>query len=220
MLRPEEHLARIDPVLRPLIERIGPCRLRVERSQEPWRALVKAITSQQIHIKVAARILERLSAVIPEKTFPDPEDLLGLDEATLRGCGLSAAKTAAVRDVAKHSLSGLVPTRRAAHRLSDEDLIERLVQIRGIGRWSVEMLLIFTLGRPDILPVGDFAVREGFRITAGLETQPKPRDLALLGERWAPYRSTVAWYLWRSRDGRLKSDETQGRTPRTAPNAG
>ncbi len=194
------HLGSTDPILRRLIDRIGPCRLRIDRRREPWETLVRAVASQQLHTRAAANIIGRVAGLVPGQAFPQPADLVQFDESVLRGCGLSAAKTTAVRDIARRTLDGFVPARRAALALSNEELIARLVQIRGIGRWTVEMLLIFNLGRPDVLPVDDFAVREGWRVSAGLETQPRPRELAEIGKPWAPYRSTAAWYLWRSRD--------------------
>jgi DNA-3-methyladenine glycosylase II len=118
----------------------------------------------------------------------------------MRGAGLSANKVLAIRDIAEKAALGVIPNRAAARRLSDEVLIERLVALRGVGRWTVEMLLIFTLGRADILPVDDFGVREGYRVAAGLPEQPKPKLLAEIGEAWAPYRTTAAWYLWRTAD--------------------
>ena len=193
-------LASVDPILRRLIDRIGPCRLKIDRRREPWETLVRAVASQQLHTRAAANIIGRVAMLVPGQAFPQPRDLVEFDANVLRGCGLSAAKTAAVHDIARRALDGFVPARRAALALSNEELIARLVQIRGIGRWTVEMLLIFNLGRPDVLPVDDFGVREGWRVTAGLATQPRPRELAAIGERWAPYRSTAAWYLWRSRD--------------------
>lgn len=158
-----------------------------------------AIAHQQLHGRAAEAILGRLAAHAGG-AFPAPAQLLALDDATLRACGFSGSKTAALRDLAEKRLGGVVPSRAAAARLSDDALIERLSAVRGVGRWTVEMLLIFTLGRPDVLPVDDFGVREGFRRINGLEAQPKPRALAAIGAAWAPYRSTAAWYLWRAAD--------------------
>jgi DNA-3-methyladenine glycosylase II len=118
----------------------------------------------------------------------------------MRACGFSANKVLAIRDIAEKAADGVVPTRAQARRLSDEALVERLLPLRGVGRWTVEMLLIFTLGRPDILPVDDFGVREGYRVGAGLDEQPRPRALAEIGLAWAPHRTTAAWYLWRAAD--------------------
>ncbi len=194
------HLCGCDPALAALIGRIGPCRLVVERRREPYEALVRAIAHQQIHGRAAEAILGRMLALHPDEAFPAPERLLATDPAVLRGCGFSGAKIAAIRDIALGAQGGAVPTRRAAARLSDEALIERLSALRGVGRWTVEMLLIFTLGRPDVLPVGDFAVREGWRRIQGLAAQPSPRALAQIGLAFAPHRSAAAWYLWRAAD--------------------
>jgi DNA-3-methyladenine glycosylase II len=194
----QRHLAR-DPLLAPVLAAVGRCQLRPEK-REPYEALVRAIAHQQVHGRAAAAILGRLIAAFPGHDFPPDTAILGAPPETIRACGLSGAKVAAIRDIAEKSVAGLVPTRRAATRLSDAELIERLTAIRGVGRWTVEMLLIFTLGRPDVLPVDDFGVREGYRLAAGLEQQPRPRDLAAIGEAWAPYRSVAAWYLWRRAD--------------------
>ncbi len=197
------HLRR-DPVLKPVIRQIGACSLQLAK-REPYEALVRAIAHQQVHGRAAEAILGRFLALFPDHAFPPPELVLATAPEVLRGCGFSGSKIAAIRDIAEKSAGGLVPTRRASHRLSDEALIERLVAIRGVGRWTVEMLLIFTLGRPDVLPVDDFGVREGFKVAARLEAQPKPKALAEIGAAWAPYRSTAAWYLWRAADAAKRS---------------
>jgi DNA-3-methyladenine glycosylase II len=186
---------RKDPVLKAAIRRIGPCTLEPVK-REPYEALVRSIAHQQVHGRAAEAILGRFIALYPGPPFPTPEMVLATEFDVLRGCGFSGSKIAAIRDIAEKTVAGVVPTRRAAHRLSDEELIERLVSIRGVGRWTVEMLLIFTLGRPDVLPVDDFGVREGWKHAAGLEAQPKPKVLAEIGIAWAPFRSTAAWYLW------------------------
>lgn len=200
------HLRRVCPKLKALIRRTGPCGLKVD-PQSPYEALVRAIAHQQLNGRAARTITGRFVALYPATAFPTPEQVLATSDATLRGCGFSAGKVAAIRDIARHAAEGLVPSRRAAARLSDAVLIERLTAIRGVGRWTVEMLLIFTLGRPDVLPVDDFGVREGYRIIHGLNAQPKPKELATLGALYAPYRSTAAWYLWRAVDEvRTKSE--------------
>ena len=181
-----------------LISRVGRCGLKVDRAEEPYRALVRAIAYQQLHANAANSILGRFFALYPGVEFPTPAMVLATGDTALRAVGFSAAKVAAIRDVAAKTAEGQVPTRRAAARLDDAALIERLTQIRGVGRWTVEMLLIFSLGRPDVLPVDDFGVREGYRRLHGLDQQPRPRDLAAIGEMWAPYRSYAAWYLWRA----------------------
>ena len=201
------HLRRADPVLGRLIRRIGPCGLRPRRDLSPYAALLRAVTHQQLNGHAAEAIFARFLALQPGAHFPEPAAVLAAEVATLRACGLSAAKIATIRALSEAALAGIVPTRRAAARLSDEALIERLTALRGIGRWTVEMLLIFTLGRPDVLPVDDFGVREGFRLLHGLPVQPKPRALAEIGAVWTPYRSTAAWYLWRraNEEKRLKA---------------
>jgi DNA-3-methyladenine glycosylase II len=192
------HLRR-DAVLKRVIRQVGPFTLKPARRQ-PYEALVRAIAHQQVHGRAAEAILGRFIALCPEPGFPTPESVLALTPEAMRGAGLSANKVLAIRDIAEKAALGVIPDRAAARRLSDDALIERLVALRGVGRWTVEMLLIFTLGRADILPVDDFGVREGYRVAAGLPEQPKPKLLAEIGEAWAPYRTTAAWYLWRAAD--------------------
>jgi DNA-3-methyladenine glycosylase II len=192
------HLRR-DAVLKRVIRQVGDCTLKPARRQ-PYEALVRAIAHQQVHGRAAEAILGRFIALCPEPGFPTPEAVLALPPEAMRAAGLSANKVLAIRDIAEKAALGVIPNRAAARRLSDEVLIERLVALRGVGRWTVEMLLIFTLGRADILPVDDFGVREGYRVAAGLPDQPKPKALAEIGEAWAPYRTTAAWYLWRAAD--------------------
>lgn len=193
------HLSR-DRALARLIRQVGPCRLEAEidSRHSPYEALMRAIAYQQLHARAAEAILARFLALHSGPGFPAPRAVLDCPDPALRACGFSATKIAALRDICAHALDGTIPTRRAAARLSDAALIERLTAIRGVGRWTVEMLLIFALGRPDVLPVDDFGVREGYRLLHGLEVQPKPRALAELGAVWAPFRSTAAWYLWRA----------------------
>jgi len=192
------HLRR-DPVLKAVIRQVGPCTLKPARRQ-PYEALVRAITHQQVHGRAAEAILGRFIACCCPAGFPAPEAVLAVTPEQMRACGLSANKALAIRDIAEKAAAGIVPTRAAARKLTDAELIERLVALRGVGRWTVEMLLIFTLGRPDILPVDDFGVREGYRVAAGLDAQPKPKELAAIGEAWGPFRTTAAWYFWRAAD--------------------
>jgi DNA-3-methyladenine glycosylase II len=192
------HLRR-DAVLKRVIRQVGPFKLKPAQRQ-PYEALVRAIAHQQVHGRAAEAILGRFIALCPEPGFPTPESVLALMPEAMRGAGLSANKVLAIRDIAEKAALGVIPNRAAARRLSDDVLIERLVALRGVGRWTVEMLLIFTLGRADILPVDDFGVREGYRVAAGLPEQPKPKALAEIGEAWAPFRTTAAWYLWRAAD--------------------
>lgn len=191
-----------------LIHRVGPPRLGVQRQRSPYEALMRAIAHQQLHGRAAEAILARFAALYPDSDFPQPEQVLDTDDTTLRACGFSGSKIAALRDICARTLDGTVPSRKASLRLSDEELIARLTTIRGVGRWTVEMLLIFTLGRPDVLPVDDFGVRDGYRVLFGTEAQPKPRVLAELGLPWAPWRSFAAWYLWRAAD-----EAKQAKTP-------
>jgi DNA-3-methyladenine glycosylase II len=194
----EQFLSRCDPDFAALIIRVGPSRLAAAKGRSPYEALLRAVAHQQLHGKAAEAILGRLIAQFPDHDFPPPDRLLACPDEQLRGCGLSAAKLAAIRDIADKTLDGLVPDAAAAAAMEDAALIERLTSLRGVGRWTVEMLLIFTLGRPDILPVDDFGVREGYRKLKSLVEQPKPKALAELGRAWSPYRSTAAWYLWRA----------------------
>ncbi len=181
-----------------LIGRAGPPRLDIQRQRSPYEALIRAIAHQQLHGRAAEAILARFSALFPDGVFPAPAAVLATAETALRGCGFSGGKIAAIRDICAKTLDGTVPTRRQSLRLTDDALIERLTAIRGVGRWTVEMLLIFTLGRPDVLPVDDFGVREGYRVLHGLDLQPKPKALAEIGAAWAPYRSLATWYLYRA----------------------
>ncbi len=192
------HLSK-DPVMRRLIRRVGACGLAVDR-RSPYEALVRAVTYQQLNGRAAETILGRVIACCDDGRFPSPATVLAVRAATLRRAGLSRAKTLAIKDIARHAAAGTVPTRRATARMSDEEIIEQLTAIRGVGRWTVEMLLMFTLGRPDVLPVDDFGVREGYRAAYGLAAQPSLNALREYGERWSPYRSTAAWYLWRAAD--------------------
>lgn len=193
------HLTAADPVFGALIHEVGRCGLVCDKRREPYAALVSAVAHQQLHARAAAAMLGRLAQLSAEP-IPAPARLLSLSEDALRGCGFSGGKIAALRDIAVRTLDGTVPTRRAAARMDDAALIERLCVVRGIGRWTVEMMLIFTLGRPDVFPVDDFGVREGYRLLHLLDEQPKPRAFAVIGEAYAPYRSSAAWYLWRAAD--------------------
>jgi DNA-3-methyladenine glycosylase II len=189
-----------DPAMARLISRIGRCRLRPNRAHSPYEALVRAIAYQQLHARAAEAILGRFLAHFGNESFPSPEAVLATERALLRTCGFSEAKITAILDICAYAQVGTVPTRRRAHRLSDAELIDRMTAIRGVGRWTVEMLLIFTLGRPDVLPADDFGVRQGFRALHGLDKAPSPRALREAGAVWAPWRSVAAWYLWRAAD--------------------
>lgn len=201
MSRAAHRVLKSDPVMARLIEAVGPMRLagsalRTQRS--PYEALARAIAHQQLHGVAAERILGRLVALYAPASFPSPEQLLAAEDAQLRAVGFSFAKVAALKDLAAKTLAGVVPESAELLRLPDAQIIERLTSVRGIGRWTVEMMLIFELERPDVLPVDDFGIRNGFRLAYGLAGMPLPRALASFGERWAPYRSMAAWYLWRA----------------------
>jgi len=193
-----QHLSERDEILARLIRRVGPCSLTPRRRRSPYEALVRAVTYQQLNGKAAQTILQRVRDLFPGKTFPTPHDLVRAPAEKLRGAGLSRAKTLAVKDIAEKTLMGVVPDRRAISRMNDVEIVERLTQVRGVGIWTVEMLLIFTLGRTDVLPATDYGVRKGFALTYGKPDLPRPAELLAFGERWRPHRSTAAWYLWRS----------------------
>jgi len=193
------HLAAADRVLGAFITKFGPLPRRVPEFVEPYEALLSAVAHQQLHAKAAEAILRRLK-LLTGSALPAPAVLLALSDEALRGCGFSGSKMAALRDIAAKGAAGVIPSRAKANRLSDAELIERLVTIRGVGQWTVEMLLIFTLGRKDVFPVDDFGVREGYRVLHGLEAQPKPKPFAVIGQAYAPYRSTAALYLWKAAD--------------------
>lgn len=194
------YLGRSDPVLRRLITRVGPCLMRHDPKRSPFQSLVLAVANQQLNGKAANTILGRFKALFPGRRFPGPEDLAEVTDDQMRGCGFSRAKIAAIRDIGAKTLDGTIPSSRLIKRLSDDEIIERLTEVRGVGRWTVEMLLMFQLGRPDVLPADDFGVRNGFRLAYGLEEMPNAREVLERGERWRPYRSTAAWYLWRAVD--------------------
>jgi methylated-DNA-[protein]-cysteine S-methyltransferase len=196
-----EHLKERDRRLARFIERVGPFRLRPAELQSPFEALLESIVYQQLAGRAAAAILARVLALFRPRRYPRPQDIAGMAEERLRGAGLSRAKTAALKDLAAKALEGTVPaSTRALEKLSDAEIVERLTAVRGIGPWTVEMLLIFRLARPDVLPATDYGVRKGFAIVRGAKDLPTPRELLGWGERWRPYRTVASWYLWRVLD--------------------
>jgi DNA-3-methyladenine glycosylase II len=197
------HLAASDPDWARLIARVGLRKPQGQHETEPYEALIRAVANQQLHARAAQAILGRFLALYPGAAFPSPDRILATAENELRACGFSVAKVGAIRGIAARVLDGLVPSRSAALKLTDEQLIDRLVSLRGVGRWTVEMLLINTLYRPDVLPVDDFGVREGWRVLKALARQPSPKEMAVIGQDWSPYRSTATWYLWRAADQAL-----------------
>lgn len=196
-----QHLSECDPVMRALILQHGPCALAPETRRSPFQSLVQAVAHQQLHGTAAGAILKRFRQLFPGRRFPRPEALAGVTDAQIRACGFSQAKLRAIRDLTEKTLSGVVPTGRAMVKLSDEEIILRLTEVRGVGRWTVEMLLIFQLGRPDVLPADDFGVRNGFRVAYRKRSLPTPKELLKFGQRWRPHATTAAWYLWRAADG-------------------
>lgn len=192
-----KHLAQADPVLGRLMKRAGPFALQTRSMHNPFEALARNIVFQQLHGSAAEAIHRRVIELFGGGRLR-PRDVLGAADEELRGVGLSGAKTAALKDLAAKTLDGTVPTLARLQRMNDEEIVERLTQVRGIGRWTVEMLLMFRLGRPDVLPVGDFAVRKGFMVAYGLDEMPKPKALELHAEAWRPYRSVASWYMWRA----------------------
>ena len=212
------HLSNSDAILGGVIRAVGPSPIALQADCAPFQSLAQAIAHQQLNGIAANTILTRFINTCGKGAFPTPEAVLAAKQASLRAAGFSFAKIASLRDLAAKTLSGVVPDHPTLHVLPDADIIERLTQVRGIGRWTVEMLLMFRLGRPDILPVDDFGVRNGFRLAYGLRAMPAPKALAVFGERWGPYRSTAAWYLWRavelSRAGTLPQPSERIRLPR------
>jgi DNA-3-methyladenine glycosylase II len=211
-------LSRADAVLGGLIRAVGPCKFDPPEDGHPFQVLAQAIAHQQLNGTAANTILKRLIESCGQGAFPTPRQVLEAPVESLRAAGFSFAKVAALKDLAAKTLAGVVPDGAALMQLSDEEIIARLTQVRGIGRWTVEMLLMFQLRRPDVLPVDDFGVRAGFRAAYGLTRMPRPKALALWGERWKPFRTTAAWYLWRAlelkRAGTLPAPAERIRLPR------
>ena len=192
------HLRRRDRDLARIIDIVGPGRpARIGSARTPFTALLRAIVYQQLSGKAAGSIHRRLLGLFPNHR-PSAVALLALDDATLRAAGLSRSKVLAVRDLAEKVAGRRIPSRGALEVMEDEAIVERLTEIRGIGRWSVEMLLIFDLGRPDVLPATDLGVRRGFMVCRRDDDLPAPDELLVHGEPWRPYRSVASWYLWRA----------------------
>src|SRR5580704_1575716 len=192
-------LSRVDRRLAKVIRRVGCFPTKKEKPQPPYESLLRAIVYQQLAGKAAATIFGRVKA-LGSSGFPTPEEILLLDAAKLRGAGLSRQKIAAVKDLAAKTLDGTVPPLAVLRRMTEVEIHERLVQVRGIGEWSVQMFLMFRLGRPDVLPVKDLGIQKGFQIVYGHKKMPKPQFILEYGERWRPYRSIASWYLWRAVD--------------------
>lgn len=194
-----KHLSKNDPVMKRLIREHGICDLAPEK-RSPFQSLVLAVAHQQLHANAARNILNRFKKLFAGKKFPRAEDLVQVTNEQLRACGFSFAKIKAIRDIAEKTLSGVIPTSREIVKLSNDEIILRLTEVRGVGRWTVEMLLIFQLGRHDVLPAGDFGVRNGFRVAYNKREMPTEKVLLKFGERWRPHATTAAWFLWRAAD--------------------
>lgn len=205
-------LSKADKELARVIKQAGPFQLSPFKIQSPFEALLKAIVYQQLSGKAASTIYGRVEALLPGRGAPKPTELLKLSDDALRGAGMSRAKTAAVKDLAAKAVEGVVPTLAQLKRMDDEEIIARLVTIRGIGVWSVEMLL-FRMGRPDVLPISDLGIRKGLQLVRGLPELPAPKSVLAHGERWRPYRSAASWYLWRAVEILPFSDVDQPRKP-------
>jgi len=194
------HLAGTHPRFAALIARAKPFAPRGRVLVRPFDALAESITYQQLSGKAAATIWGRVRALYPRRKWLDPQQVLATADETLRGCGLSGSKTVALKDLAAKVLDGTVPKAPAFASMSDDEILERLTAVRGIGRWTVEMLLLFDLGRPDVWPVTDYGVQKGYAKTFGKRKLPTPKQLHEVGEQWRPYRSVAAWYFWRALD--------------------
>ena len=213
------HLSTSDLVMRGVIHAAGPYTMQADVECSPFRALARAIAHQQLNGTAANTILTRfINTVGTNGEFPTPQQVLDAPESTLRAAGFSFAKIASLRDLAAKTIEGVVPDRATLATLGNDEIIERLTEVRGIGRWTVEMMLMFQLDRPDVLPVDDFGVRNGFRLAYGIRKMPHPKALALFGERWTPYRTAAAWYLWRAvelhRAGTLPVPDEPTKLPR------
>ena len=192
------HLSAKDEKLAALIAETAPFRIETDGSESPYEVLLESIAYQSISGKAAATIFGRIKALGSNGRPPSPEQMLKLRKPVLRKAGLSGAKILAMKDLASKTLAGVVPTLEQASAMSDEELVERLVSVRGIGAWTVEMFLIFRLGRPDVLPIHDLGVKKGWAVAYGKKHMPKPKELLAFGERWRPYRTVASWYMWRA----------------------
>jgi len=192
----QRHLAKADPIFKMLIKQYPPFLHKEDFIKSPFEALVRAVASQQLHSAAAEAILRRFIALVPAKLFPCPEDMMPLSDEQLRACGFSYSKIATIRSLSEHVVNGAIPSEVEIRTLSDEDIITRITQVRGIGKWTVEMLLIFHLGRLDVWPVDDFGIRNGYMLAHGLAEMPKPKELRIAGEKWKPFRTVASWYFW------------------------
>ena len=191
-----EFLSALDDDWAALIATVGACTFATRPEREPYQALVRAVAYQQLHARAGDAIIERFLAIYDD-AFPTPNQLLATEFDSLRACGFSGRKFETIKGIAEGALSGLVPSRQDADAMPDEELIKRLVILKGIGRWTVEMLLIFTLERLDVLPADDFGVVQGYKRLKHLESAPNRKQMTEIGKAWSPYRTIASWYLWR-----------------------
>ena len=196
----DEALAQADQHMAKIIARYGPCQMTIRPVSSPFESLFRSIIFQQLSTASATAIYNRVAALFADE-IPTPTAALALSDEAMRGAGMSKQKIAYTRDLAAKSDEGVVPTLAELHTLSDEEILSRLTSVKGIGRWTVEMLLMFSLGRPDVLPSTDLVIRKGFQQVYGHEELPKPKEIDKFGERWRPYRTIASWYLWRVIDG-------------------
>ena len=198
LIAAQQSLAACDDRLKALIGEMIPFEIDISEAQSPYEALLESIAYQSISGKAAATIYGRVKALGSSGRAPTPQEMLRLPARKLRKAGLSGAKVLAMKDLAKKTIEGVVPTLEDAQKLSDEELVARLVSVRGIGAWTVEMFLIFRLGRPDVLPIHDLGVKKGWSVAYGKKHMPRPAELLAFGERWRPYRTVASWYMWRA----------------------
>lgn len=195
-----ETLEKRDKALAKVIKQVGDCKLIVQEMQSPFEALARAIVYQQLTGKAAGTIFARVKALHGDKDVLEIEDILKSTEEDLRAAGCSRAKALALKDLAVKTVEGVVPTLEDMHEMSDDELVERLSSIRGVGRWTVEMMLMFRLGRLDVMPSTDLGVRKGLAIVDKMDELPTPKEVMARGERWKPFRSVASWYLWRANE--------------------
>lgn len=208
-------LAERDACLAELIANTSPFEIDVT-PESPYEALLESIAYQSISGKAAATIFARIKALSGNGRPPSPEQVVRMPAPMLRKAGLSGAKVAAMKDLARKTVDGIVPTLEQAEKMSDQELVERLDSVRGIGAWTVEMFLIFRLGRPDVLPIHDLGVKKGWSVAYGKKHMPSPKELLEFGERWRPYRTIASWYMWRAfeRAGYAATNKIKARTVR------
>ncbi len=204
----EEYLASIDPSFRKLMNDF-PLTFKPAKKRPPYLSLIRSIAYQQIQIKAAETILARFYALYPEGHTPTPEEILNTPDEKIRAVGLSARKVKAIKDIAQKTIEGLVPTLDEVDHLTDEELVERLVPIYGIGKWSVEMLLIFQLGRLDVWPIDDFGTRKGWQLWKKKKEMPTLEEIERAGKKYSPYRSILSLYLWQVSNANTQSKKSK-----------